>query len=327
VNGEPRKLVAISHRPLHVAQRLVDHGCRWVRSVEAGSAENNYVVRCSSIQKMPRALAGAIPAVLDNVSHWWDTVGSHKWPDDCLEPIAPLPWPTVWAEWYESKRDAYQAALLYECEPTAAHADLTAAGIDLPRDFLSILGQSFRTVVAMPFAWVPGSPCVIGTPPVIWGYDQQRQPIPHPGFPDAWAVCSPPIPGEPPEEIQERVWGELSVWRLFTALLQVKNIDTAETPLPRAFRRRLSRAGGPSWVRYKTLSVHLPARGDHHSSRHPSEIPTDLALHLVRGHFADYRQAPGLFGKYRTRVWVPMHDRGSAEHGAVAKVYDARVRP
>ena len=35
------------------------------------------------------------------------------------------------------------------------------------------------------------------------------------------------------------------------------------------------------------------------------------AMHICRGHFKDYRQGKGLFGRYHQLVWQPAIVRGS----------------
>jgi hypothetical protein len=50
-----------------------------------------------------------------------------------------------------------------------------------------------------------------------------------------------------------------------------------------------------------------PAEAEKHAVR----------LHKVRGHFADYRQGAGRFGKYKVLVWVEKHKSGQAEQGTV----------
>lgn len=46
------------------------------------------------------------------------------------------------------------------------------------------------------------------------------------------------------------------------------------------------------------------------------------ALHVCRGHFADYTQGKGLFGKLHGRFWIPDHERGNAEVGKIEKDYN-----
>jgi hypothetical protein len=45
------------------------------------------------------------------------------------------------------------------------------------------------------------------------------------------------------------------------------------------------------------------------------------ALHICRGHFANYESGKGLFGKYHGTYWIPQHVRGSAEQGIRLKDY------
>lgn len=43
------------------------------------------------------------------------------------------------------------------------------------------------------------------------------------------------------------------------------------------------------------------------------------ALHICRGHFADYRDGRGLFRKHKGVFWVSQHTRGSVTEGVVLK--------
>lgn len=46
-----------------------------------------------------------------------------------------------------------------------------------------------------------------------------------------------------------------------------------------------------------------------------------MALHLCRGHFKDFRQGPGLFGKHRGLYWWDSQARGNIEKGQILKDY------
>lgn len=46
-----------------------------------------------------------------------------------------------------------------------------------------------------------------------------------------------------------------------------------------------------------------------------------VRLHKVRGHYADYRQGAGLFGKWKVLIWVDEHEVGNAELGTVVASY------
>lgn len=50
----------------------------------------------------------------------------------------------------------------------------------------------------------------------------------------------------------------------------------------------------------------------------------ESSLHIVRGHFADYSNGKGLFGKYKGRYWVSAHLRGNPEVGVTEKDYDIK---
>lgn len=50
-------------------------------------------------------------------------------------------------------------------------------------------------------------------------------------------------------------------------------------------------------------------------------VGTKKALHICRGHFADYTKGNGLFGKYKDVFWKESHVRGSIHEGIVDKDY------
>ncbi len=45
------------------------------------------------------------------------------------------------------------------------------------------------------------------------------------------------------------------------------------------------------------------------------------ALHICRGHFGNYTEGRGLFGKYHGKFWIPAHVRGNAAEGRIEKGY------
>lgn len=52
-----------------------------------------------------------------------------------------------------------------------------------------------------------------------------------------------------------------------------------------------------------------------------NNVTDKMALHLCRGHFMDYRDGKGLFGKYKGIYWQPQHFKGKAKNGVVNKDY------
>lgn len=98
----------------------------------------------------------------------------------------------------------------------------------------------------------------------------------------------------------------------------VKLVDNAPLPLTRAERRR----GDPERVAYKTIKV-LPIRKIYNEAESGEEPESGLMpLHICRGHFKDFRNGPGLFGKYREIFWWEQHVRGKTENGQVIKDYE-----
>lgn len=100
-------------------------------------------------------------------------------------------------------------------------------------------------------------------------------------------------------------------------LTHCKNVSAEDaTDADRRADPRLPKPG----VRYKVLKIRPMVQrkgsiGDDAGEAQP------LALHVVRGHFHDYRQGKGLFGKHRGLYWWSPHVRGKAEHGEVVKDY------
>lgn len=101
-----------------------------------------------------------------------------------------------------------------------------------------------------------------------------------------------------------------------------RNVQLVDTQEDRAARRRALRAGRPC-VTFKTLEIQpmrtvLTAAAARQTT--PTNPASPRALHICRGHFSDYRDGRGLFGKHHGLFWQPMHTRGSLP-GHVHKDY------
>lgn len=53
----------------------------------------------------------------------------------------------------------------------------------------------------------------------------------------------------------------------------------------------------------------------------PDGEKREVRFHKVRGHYADYTQGKGLFGKWKIRIWIEDHTAGSPELGTVLSSY------
>lgn len=108
-------------------------------------------------------------------------------------------------------------------------------------------------------------------------------------------------------------------------LLHVKGIHAQEPrELGAKWRSRFERNHGFAPVTFKTLMVEAgksPSVGGVGGTQ--SLVPL-TAEHLVRATIADYRNGPGLFGKYKRKVYRPAHMRGSSKVGRVVKDYSIK---
>lgn len=127
-------------------------------------------------------------------------------------------------------------------------------------------------------------------------------------------------------------WSEYDTLDIFYAtlmtlqFLNAKNTELIDNPPPAKLSKRHEKKYGVPLVTYKTLKVN-PIRkvnaNDYDDDSDGESIPK--SLHIARGHFKDYRNGPGLFGKYRDIFWWDAHVRGSAKQGVVVKDYDVQA--
>lgn len=103
------------------------------------------------------------------------------------------------------------------------------------------------------------------------------------------------------------------------AMFHVRNIGTREVNLPRSLRRRMTRDGYEGPQVYRTLTLR-PLSGDNEAGR-PKMQTGERPLHLVRGHFARYKEEKPLFGRYVGTFWRPEHEAGNASVAVVRKTY------
>jgi hypothetical protein len=104
------------------------------------------------------------------------------------------------------------------------------------------------------------------------------------------------------------------------SLANCKNVTTSLVHPPEKLSRAHQKRHGMPLSRYYTLNIEpmkkvLREEGkvESHGLKH--------ALSVCRGHFANYTEGKGLFGKYHGQFWIPQHVRGSANQGVVTKDY------
>lgn len=103
------------------------------------------------------------------------------------------------------------------------------------------------------------------------------------------------------------------------SLMHAKNVSVEEIRIPPKVAARRAKAGIPD-VKFKTLQVHS-LRKITSSGKDSGDAGIARALHFVRGHFKDFREGAGLFGKHRDIYWWDLHTRGEEASGRIIKDY------
>ena len=104
-----------------------------------------------------------------------------------------------------------------------------------------------------------------------------------------------------------------------TSLMHAKNVELVDSPLPTKVAKRRQKDNKPIIV-FKTLNI-KSIRKQSEETVNNTSVSSKQAMHLVRGHFKDYRNGGGLFGKYQGLYWWDMHVAGSDKDRAVIKDY------
>jgi len=98
---------------------------------------------------------------------------------------------------------------------------------------------------------------------------------------------------------------------LAISFLHCKNVTVVDNPVPPKLAKKFrARHNGMQPVAHKTLIIEPLKQILRHEGR-SGQVGLARAMHICRGHFKDYREGRGLFGKYHQLVWQPMLVRGA----------------
>jgi hypothetical protein len=111
---------------------------------------------------------------------------------------------------------------------------------------------------------------------------------------------------------------------LAASLLHCRNVTTREHVPPPKLSKAFHRRHGHPLVRFRTLTIE-PMKAVVRRDGQTKDSGLNQALHLCRGHFKDYRNSGGLFGKHQGLFWWDMHARGTLDQGAVVKDYAIKL--
>jgi hypothetical protein len=121
------------------------------------------------------------------------------------------------------------------------------------------------------------------------------------------------------EELKESTFSlALPFWFAF-AFMHCKNVTLDSPPVSRQVRRQAERKGVPL-LDYRMLNIE-PMKGVLKTEGRLDDAGPKVALHICRGHFKDFRDGPGLFGKHKGVYWWEGSVRGSLSKGRVEKDY------
>jgi hypothetical protein len=111
---------------------------------------------------------------------------------------------------------------------------------------------------------------------------------------------------------------------LAVSFLHCRNVRVEDNPVPKPLAKKYHAKNGQWPSAYKTLVIEPLKeilRREGGSDRHGLA----KAMHICRGHFADYSMGKGLFGKYHGRFWIPATVRGTKGKSAPAREIEVKV--
>lgn len=118
----------------------------------------------------------------------------------------------------------------------------------------------------------------------------------------------------------QRTWGYSVYFSI--SLMHCKNVRVDDSPMPEKVIKKRLKSGKP-YVPFKTIyidSIRKQSK-ESHSGQHVGGSVM-RAIDILRGHFKDYTQGKGLFGKYHGRFW--WNERASVISGREYKIRYSR---
>lgn len=115
---------------------------------------------------------------------------------------------------------------------------------------------------------------------------------------------------------------------LALSFMHCKNVNKQEVDpnkdLPRRVIKHWQKKGKPMLEKYYTLNIE-PMRKVLKNEGGSDTVGIVKALHICRGHFKNYKEGKGLFGKYHGLYWWESTLRGNKDEGEVRKEYNVKV--
>jgi hypothetical protein len=126
-------------------------------------------------------------------------------------------------------------------------------------------------------------------------------------------------------EMVKHVMAWLNPSLLAISFMHCKNVTMVDNPVPPKLARRYQeRHPGARLTPHKALVIE-PLKQILRTQGRSGEVGLAKAMHICRGHFRDYRQGAGLFGKYNQLVWTPSVIRGTKGKTAPAREIEVKL--
>lgn len=123
------------------------------------------------------------------------------------------------------------------------------------------------------------------------------------------------------QQVVESVSGVAYPFVLATSILHCKNVSARRVNVPTRLAAAQAKKGRPSYT-YSVLDIAPLRRMLSTAEGTPIGGGSMMrALHVCRGHFKDYRDGQGLFGKHRDIYWWEQSIRGNTDAGVHVKDY------
>jgi hypothetical protein len=116
--------------------------------------------------------------------------------------------------------------------------------------------------------------------------------------------------GEELEGLMKDIMAWINPLYLAVSFLHCRNVRIEEHPVDQKLVKRTRERYGITPASYKTLVIE-PLKQILKGEGRSGEVGLAKAMHICRGHFRDYREGRGLFGKYHQLVWTPATVRGT----------------
>jgi hypothetical protein len=111
---------------------------------------------------------------------------------------------------------------------------------------------------------------------------------------------------------------------LAICFLHCKNVTVSQESVPKPLAKKYHARTGHWPTPYRTLVIE-PLKEILRREGKSGTVGLAKAMHICRGHFRDYREGKGLFGKYNVVVWTPQTVRGTKGESAPPREIKVKI--